>query len=145
MDDLDIKIFLAMEAQHYIIPSGMERQLNLRSMAKHLGVDPDTVRARIKKLESSFIKYYQVFPNLNVFKLHCIVLGLIFPDPSTKKEILQKLRLVEEIGMIDERLNSLRIYMLCGELEQGLERKLALIEKLSGVEPCSRIGWRCLL
>jgi DNA-binding Lrp family transcriptional regulator len=42
---------------------------------------------------------------------------------------------VEEVGLIDERLNSLRIYLLCGELEHDLERKLALIEKLSGVEP----------
>ena len=51
MDSLDVKIFRAMETQHYIIPSGMKRYLNLRSMAKHLGVDSDTVRARIKKLK----------------------------------------------------------------------------------------------
>ena len=135
MDSLDVKIFLAMEAQHYIIPSGMERQLNLRAMAKQLSVDSDTVRARIKRLESSFINYYQVFPNLNVFGLYCIVLGLIFSDPAAKKEAFQKLRSMEEVGLIDERLSSLRIYLLCGDLEHDLERKLALIEKLSGVEP----------
>jgi DNA-binding Lrp family transcriptional regulator len=135
MDSLDVKIFHAMETQHYIIPSGMKRHLNLRSMAKHLGVDSDTVRARIKKLENTFIQYYQVFPNLNVFELQCIVLGLLFSDPARKKEILQKLTSVEEVGLIDERLNSLRIYLLCRELEHDLERKLALIEKLSGVVP----------
>jgi len=135
MDNLDVKIFLAMEAQHYIMPSGMTRQVNLRSMAKHLGVDSDTVRARIKKLENSFIKYYQVYPNFRAFGLRCVVSGLFFSDPGTKKETLEKLRLVEEVGLIDERLNSLRIYLLCGELEHDLERKIALIKKLSGVEP----------
>ena len=135
MDSLDVKIFLAMEAQHYIIPGGMERQLNLTAMAKQLSVDSDTVRARMKKLESSFIEYYQVFPNFRVFGLQCIVLGLTFSDPATKKEALQKLRSMEEVGLVDERLRSLRVYLLIEESERDLERKLALIEKLSGVEP----------
>ena len=108
MDSLDVKIFLAMEAQHYIISGGMERQPNLTAMARRFGVDYDTVRARIKKLESSFIEYYQVFPNFRVFDLRCVVLGLIFTDPATKKEALQKLRSVKEVGLIDERLSSLR-------------------------------------
>ena len=135
MDSLDIKIFLAMETQHYIVSGVMERQPNLTAMAKHLGVDYDTVGARIKKLESSFIEYYQVFPNFRVFDLRCVVLGLIFTDPATKKEALQKLRLVKEVGLIDERLSSLRVYLLIGESEHDLEGKLVLIRKLSGVEP----------
>ena len=135
MDSLDVKIFLAMEAHQYIIQGGMERQLNLRSMAKQLGVDPDTVRARIKKLESNFIKYYQVFPNFRVFGLRLFAFGLVFSDPAAKGEALQKLKLMEEVGWIDERLNSLRVHLLYRGGEPDLEKELALIEKLTGAKP----------
>jgi DNA-binding Lrp family transcriptional regulator len=135
MDSLDVKIFLAMETRHYMVQSGMERQLNVRLMAKQLGVDPDTVRVRIKKLENSFIKYYQVFPNFRVFGLRCFALGLVFSDPAAKKEALQKLKLIEEVGWIDERLNSLRIHLLYRGGDADLEKELALVEKFTGVKP----------
>ena len=136
MDRLDLKIFLAMGTRYYTFQGGVERQLNLSFIAKQLGVDPDTVRARIKKLEESgFIKYYQIFPNYRLFGLSCLAAGLIFPDPASKKEALQKLKLINEVAWIDERLNSLRVLLLYQELEPDLERKLALVEELTGVKP----------
>jgi DNA-binding Lrp family transcriptional regulator len=136
MDRLDLKIFLAMGTRYYTFQGGMERQLNISFIAKQLGVDPDTVRARIKKLEQSgFIKYYQVFPNYRLFGLCCLAAGLIFPDPASKKEALQKLKLIDEVAWIDERLNSLRVLLLYQEVEPDLERKLALVEELTGVKP----------
>jgi DNA-binding Lrp family transcriptional regulator len=136
MDRLDVRIFLAMGTRNYIFQSGLSRQLNLRFIAKELGVDPDTVKARIKKMEeSSFIQYYQVFPNFRLFGLQCVAIGLSFSDPTAKKEALQKLKLIEEVGWIDERLNSLRALLLCREAEADLVKKLALVEELTGVKP----------
>jgi DNA-binding Lrp family transcriptional regulator len=136
MDSLDVKIFLAMGNRNYMIQGGQNRQLNLRHIAKELGVDPDTVRARIKKMENSgFIKYYQIFPNYSIFGLHCLALGLPFSEPSAKKETLKKLKLVEDVAWIDERLNSLRILLIYRRIENELERKLALIKELTGIKP----------
>jgi DNA-binding Lrp family transcriptional regulator len=136
MDRLDLKIFLAMGARYYTFQGGVERQLNLSFIAKQLGVNPDTVRARIKKLEESgFIKYYQIFPNFRLFGMSCLATGLIFPNPASKKEALKKLKLINEVPWIDERLNSLRVLLLYQTLEPDLERKLALVEELTGVKP----------
>jgi DNA-binding Lrp family transcriptional regulator len=136
MDRLDVKIFLAMGTRYYTFQGGVDRQLNLSFIAKQLGVDPDTVRARIKKLEESgFIKYYQVFPNYRLFGLGCHAAGLIFPDPASKKEALRKLKLINEVAWIDERLNSLRVLLLYQEVGPDLEKKLALVEELTGVKP----------
>jgi DNA-binding Lrp family transcriptional regulator len=136
MDSLDIKIFLAMGTRNYMFQGGQNRQLNLQLIAKELDVDPDTVRARIRKMEESgFIKYYQVFPNYRIFGLHCFALGLIFHEIAGKKEALKKLKLIENIAWIDERLHSLRVLLLYRVVETDLKRNLALIEELTGTKP----------
>jgi DNA-binding Lrp family transcriptional regulator len=136
MDSLDIRIFLAMGTRNYMFQGGQNRQLNLKLIAKELNVDPDTVRARIRKMEEKgFIKYYQVFPNYRIFGLHCFALGLIFPEIAAKKEALKKLKLIENVAWIDERLHSLRVLLLYRAVETDLERNLTLIEELTGTKP----------
>jgi DNA-binding Lrp family transcriptional regulator len=136
MDSLDIKIFLAMGTRNYLFQGEQNRHLNLKLIAKELDVDPDTVRARIRKMEESgFIKYYQVFPNYRIFGLHCFAVGLIFPEIAAKKEALRKLKLIENVAWVDERLHSLRVLLLYQTVETDLERNLALIEELTGTKP----------
>lgn len=136
MDSLDVKIFLAMGTRNYMFQGDQNRHLNLKLIAKELDVDPNTVRARIRKMEKSgFVKYYQVFPNYRVFGLHCFALGLIFPEIATKKKALKKLKLIENVAWVDERLHSLRVLLLYREVESDLKRNLALIEELTGTKP----------
>ena len=53
MDELDVKIFRALQAEMAVAPSTAQVKSSLRSIATRLGADDMTVNYRHKKLEES--------------------------------------------------------------------------------------------
>lgn len=135
MNVTDFRILAAMGLSYHSPNGTLHRRPSVSKMARDLGLDPKTVRSRIRNMErSGLIKYYQAFPNLSALGLRCSIYVFQFSDRDRKKEAMSKLSLLDEVQVIDEYSHSLRVVLLY-ESEGDLERRLALAGELTGVEP----------
>ncbi|MDG6988641.1 MAG: AsnC family transcriptional regulator [Nitrososphaerota archaeon] len=135
MDVTDFRILAAMGLSHHSPNGTLHRRPSVAKMARDLGVDPKTVRARVGKMERvGLIKYYQAFPNLSALGLRCSVYVFQFSDRDTKRKAMSKLRLLDEVQMVDEYVHSLRVVLLY-EGQDDVEKRLALMSELTGVVP----------
>lgn len=135
MDSIDIAILWDLGFDRQIPNRLGDRRPAVTKIATELGLDRRTVRSRIRKLESEgFIKYYQVYPNLEAAGLRASSYLLQFQDYVAKSKALGKLESLDQVLRIDVCLNSLRITLTYISQEQ-LEALLYSIGSLTGSHP----------
>lgn len=135
MDSIDIAILWDLGFDRQIPNRLGDRRPAVTKIATELGLDRRTVRSRIRRLESEgFIKYYQVYPNLEAAGLRASSYLLRFQDYVSKNEALERLKSLDQVLRVDVCLNSLRATAAYTSQEQ-LEALVHSIESLTGSRP----------
>jgi DNA-binding Lrp family transcriptional regulator len=101
MDQLDFKIFKAIEFRPFGESSGDVSRLNPWVIAKKIGADGNTVKQRLRKMmKSGFIQYFQIYPNFRLLGMQGTAYAFQVPDVLEKNEIIEKCALVDGITEI---------------------------------------------
>lgn len=100
VDTLDIAIFRELMQESIALPLTADPTRSLRSIAKRVGVDKDTVRNRVRRLQAQrFLRAPFVFPNPTV-------VGLVFEQhwvdllPGRSEEVVERLKQRDDIAVI---------------------------------------------
>lgn len=98
MDDLDFKIFKAIDYRPYGPSSGDLSRLNPWIIAKKVGADGATVKLRLDKMRrSGFIRYFQIYPNFELLGLAAASYEFDLPDVLDKGGVIEKCALVDGV------------------------------------------------
>jgi len=130
MDTLDVRIFCEMGFKYHPPNSAADRRPSFLTVAKSLGVDVRTVKARVARFEEDgFVVRYQLLPNYNALGLSCSTYAFRFDDPARKKEAEQKAKTVPEVSQVMEMVNTLLATVLFKEPE-GLRSAVERLTEL---------------
>lgn len=132
MDGLDIKILGQLTrgwSSHGFQPEGVKGVYG--RIAKNLGLDEDTVRKRVDRLESAgVIKGWRLIPNSNSLGLKRFLIWMTVGPKLRIDEALRKIRLVHGVFIILREVGDvLGIALLCGN-EEEFRKKVELISEL---------------
>ncbi len=101
MDDLDFRIFKALDFRPYGLTSTDLSRLNPWVIAKKVGADGATVKLRLQRMkQSGFIRYFQIYPNFSLLGLHGAAYSFEVRDVLEKNEVLEKCALVDGVTEI---------------------------------------------
>jgi DNA-binding Lrp family transcriptional regulator len=149
LDDLDFKIFKAIEFRPFGPAAGDLSRLNPWVIAKKVGADGNTVKLRLAKMrKSGFIHYFQIYPNFRLLGMHGVAYRFEVRDVLEKNEIIEKCSLVDGITEIhnfigrdicidfacsdnkdeDRRLELFRNLTHCGSPERFYDRIMPPVE-----------------
>jgi DNA-binding Lrp family transcriptional regulator len=160
MDPLDLKILRTMGVRPYgPKPRGLDA-LKVGRVAKVLGVEPETVRSRLAKMEETgFLRGYQVYPNLNHLGLAAAAYVVRVPDEDKKVDAVTKVALIDGLSEVHNFLGAELCIDVAFQGPSDLSRKLKLLSEITGDRaperfydrempevrrPLTRLDWRIL-
>lgn len=133
MDELDIRILRELtQGGHEGLAWG-EIDPSYRALSRKLGASVGTVRDRVVKMSSSgFLKVFPIQVNPALLGLYMGSLAVDVPHTSPKKELLEKLVLIDGMLIVATHVGTLIGLIFYYEDEKELERKIKLVEKVCG-------------
>jgi len=135
LDRLDIHILRAMTQGNTLFPGVPGLRMSFRAIAKSLQVSEGTIRMRVGKMSASgVIAGETVFVNPSLLGLTCGVYGFQVSTTVPKKEVLDSLKLVDGIVIIQNHHGSFIGTTFVYESKEELQEKTALINKLAHCE-----------
>lgn len=133
MDAVDIRILRTIGLRPYGELPQESRVFKPSFIAKKIGVEPKTIKARLKQMEKTgVICFYQIYPNFRHLNVNGA--GYLFSIENEK----QKLKAIKQIEMIDKIMEAHNFLgkELCVDLsyqnELELEKKLRLLSEFTG-------------
>lgn len=160
MDPLDLKILRSMGVRPYGPKPSDPEALKVARVAKAIGVEPETVRARLEKMEESgFLRCYQVYPNLRHLGMSGAAYLFRVPDDDKKAAAIEKAELVDGLTEIHNFLGAEMCLDLAYRSPEELSRRLRLLSEITGDQaperfydrhmpkverPLTRLDWRIL-
>jgi len=121
-------------------PYASNRRPSPWKVAKELGIDGKTVKARMKKWEKTgFIKYYQVIPNYNLLGIKSAYYMLSPGDVLKKYEVLKKIHLVEGVLSIVNFVGDKFLVTLDYEKENEMNKRAELLGEIAGCGTPSKL------
>ncbi|HEV8359724.1 MAG TPA: AsnC family transcriptional regulator [Candidatus Thermoplasmatota archaeon] len=139
MDELDMAILREMARDKVLVWGGLDPRLSAGEIARRLGGDPSTVRARVRAWEEAgFLAGHAIWPNPALFGAHLASGGLRVDDPRQKQAVLDALRDVEGIVGVQEYVGPWAGLGRVVENPEALERQLRLLARLPGVTEVTR-------
>jgi DNA-binding Lrp family transcriptional regulator len=98
VDDLDFKIFKAIDFRPFGPTSGDLSRLNPWVIAKKVGADGATVKLRLDKMRRGrFIQYFQIYPNFRLLGLSAGAYEFDLPDVLGKRAVIENCALVDGV------------------------------------------------
>lgn len=142
MDELDVKIFRALQAEMAVAPSGAQVKSSLRSIAARVGADDATVNYRYKKLEESgAMSGWQLIVNPTFFGSGMMDVAVDVQPESAKPDMIRKLRLVHEVlAIFDFYGRALRMIVVHNG-EEARSRTIELISRVTNAEAMTQTRW----
>jgi len=142
MDELDVKIFRALQAEMAVAPSTAQVKSSLRSIAVRLGADDMTVSYRYRKLEESgSMSGWQLIVNPTFFGSRMMDVTVDVQPESAKPDMIRKLRLVREVlALFDFYGRALRLLIVYTG-EEARSRTVELISRITNAETMTQIRW----
>lgn len=133
MDPLDLKIIRTMGVRPYgPKPRGLDA-LKVARVAKALHVEPETVRARLAKMEETgFLRGYQVYPNLTHLGLSAAAYVFRVPDEDKKADAITKVSLIDHLTEVHNFLGAELCIDVAFKSPADLSRKLQLLGEITG-------------
>ncbi len=133
MDPLDVKIIRTMGLRPYgHSPQGTDR-LKPSYIAARLGVEPETVKARLARMEKTgFIRFYQVYPNFRHFGLRASAYLFRIPDEDRKSEAIRRVEPIDGLVEIHNFLGAEMCVDLSYKAPLDLSKKLRLLADITG-------------
>ena len=139
MDDLDLKIFRALEFRPFGPHAGDPSRFNPWVIARKVGADGGTVKLRLKKMrESGFIHYFQIYPNLRLLGLRGAAYEFTLPDVLGKDAAIEKASLVDGVTEIHNFIGNHICIDFTYAGPADLDRRLRLFRNLTG---CASPEW----
>jgi DNA-binding Lrp family transcriptional regulator len=107
LDQLDFKIFKSVGFRPFGRSAGDLSRLNPWVIARKVGADGNTVKARISKMKKNgFIKYFQIYPNYQLLGINGSAYLFELDDVLEKYEIIEKCSLVDGVVEIHNFIGS---------------------------------------
>ncbi len=145
MDELDFKIFKAIEFRPYGENSADLSRLNPWVIAKKVGADGNTVKLRLKRMkEGGFIRYFQIYPNLRLLGLQDAAYEFELPDVVEKNTIIEKCSLVDGVTEIHNFIGSHICIDFSYSDNREEARRLGLFRSLTGCNAPERFYERTM-
>ncbi|HYK93770.1 MAG TPA: winged helix-turn-helix transcriptional regulator [Thermoplasmata archaeon] len=133
MDDLDFKIFKAIDFRPFGPTSGDLSRLNPWVIAKKVGADGATVKLRLDKMKrSGFIQYFQIYPNFRLLGLEAVSYEFDLPDVLGKSAVIEKCALVDGVIEIHNFIGPTICIDFVFADGQDEDRRLGLFRHLTG-------------
>jgi len=133
MDPLDLKILRTMGLRPYGAKPADPNALKATRIAARLGVEPETVKARLEKMaEGGFLRGFHVYPNLAHLGLSGTAYLFRVPDEDRKAEAVRKAELVDGLTELHNFLGAEMCVDLAYASATDLSRKLRLLGELTG-------------
>lgn len=133
MDSLDLRIVREMGFRPYGARPQNPEVFKPSYLAKRTGVEPETVKARLARMEESgFIRFYQVYPNFRHLGLQGSAYLFRVPDDDRKAEAIQKVEPIEGLVEIHNFLGPEMCVDLSHRGPEDLSRKLRLLAEFTG-------------
>ena len=133
MDAVDIKILRVMGLRPYgKYPQDM-KVFKPSYIAKKIGVEPKTVKNRIKQLETAgLICFYQIYPNFKHLDVNGS--GYLFKvkDEGQKTKTIKNIEMVNELSEVHNFLGKELCVDLSYHTPHDLEKKLGLLSEFTG-------------
>ena len=135
MDRIDIKVLGQLSRGVSSVGFQPEVKGVYGRMADKLGLDEDTVRKRVERLESTgIVGQWQLVVNPNVLGLKVFVIRMAISPQLRIQEAIRKIRLVHGVtGIAHILVDMLGVGLIC-ENEQVFRKRVALISELVGTK-----------
>ena len=131
MDTLDTRIFRAL-VQDRTAFSSSEAKPSFKSIAGRLGVDEDTVRNRIRKMqESGFLQHFSIMMNPTVVGLNATQVLVEVSMPKEKQDLVDQLKKLPGSLVIVDCYGGSLSYAFLHRDETSRDRQLGLVRSLS--------------
>ena len=160
MDLVDLKIMRTMGLRPYgPRPQAVDR-LKPSYIASQLGVEPETVKARLARMEASgFIRFYQLYPNLRHLGLQASAYLFLVPDDDQKADAISRIEAIDGLVEIHNFIGPEMCVDLSYRNPTELSKKLRLLGVFTGdvapvrfydrtmpdaASPLSTLDWRIL-
>lgn len=142
MDELDIRIFRALQSEMAVAPSSAQVKSSLRSIAARIGADDMTVSYRYKKLEESgSMSGWQLIVNPTFFGSKMMDVAVDVEPESAKPDMIRKLKLVHEVlALFDFYGRALRMIIVYSG-EESRSRTLELVSRITNAEAMTQTRW----
>ena len=142
VDELDIKIFRALQAEMAVAPSSAQVKSSLRSIAARIGADDMTVSYRYRKLEESgSMSGWQLIVNPTFFGSRMMDVAVDVQPESAKPDMVRKLKLVHEVlALFDFYGRALRMIAVYNG-EESRSRTIELISRITNAEAMTKTRW----
>lgn len=160
MDAVDIKILRTMGLRPYGQSPQNSQAFKPSYIAKQIGVEPKTVKARLKSMQKEgFICFYQIYPNFKHLGINGAGYLFELAEEEQKPEAIKRAAMLDGLLEAHDFLGSKLCIDLSYRSNPDLERKLKLLSEFTGgvratpfyrrympaVErPLSLLDWRIL-
>ncbi|HEV2118686.1 MAG TPA: AsnC family transcriptional regulator [Candidatus Bathyarchaeia archaeon] len=144
LDALDIHLLREILQGSAALPLDPNFRKSFRTIARKLRVDQDTVRYRMKRLEQmGFITDWRILLNPHILRLRHWAIGVDVPTPTSKDDVIGKLKLMPDIFMIINYFGTLLGIVFASEADRSPLDRAELIRRLSNASnaPCMEIFW----
>lgn len=133
MDAIDIGILRIMGLRPYgQLPQNMN-VFKPSYIAKKMGLEPKTVKARIKHLEETgFIGFYQVYPNFKHLEVNGSAYLFNVKDPEQKPKTIKRIEMVSELLEAHDFLGKELCIDLGYHTSYDLDKKIRLLCEFTG-------------
>ncbi len=135
MDKLDIRIIRRLAQAQTVLPLRPGVGLSFRALARNLGVSEGTIRKRVHSMSASgLIKGTAVIPNPLLLGVAQGTYGFDVSSSVPKREVIERLKLVEGVFVIQNHLGSFVGVVFVYENDIELQTKLSLFRSLAQAE-----------
>lgn len=133
MDALDLKIVRTMGIRPYGGRPQDPEVFKPSYIAKHVGIEPETVKARLARMEEAgFIRFYQLFPNFNHLGINASAHLFKVADDDKKVRAIQKAELIDGLVEIHNFIGSEMCVDVSYRTSRDLGKKLRLLREFTG-------------
>jgi DNA-binding Lrp family transcriptional regulator len=133
MDKLDVKIIRELLQPTPFVPTREGQRGSFRAMGKKLGVSDFVVAKRVDRLVSSgFIKGFPLLLNMDFLGLIAGVLVLDVEASTPRKELAEKLSLIDGLVIVMTHLSGSVGVIFCCKEGESLQKKADLISAVAG-------------
>ena len=102
-------------------------------LAKRLGVEPETVKAHLARLEAAgFVRFYQVYPNFGHLGLRSSAYLFLVPDDDRKAQAIERAKHIDGLVEVHNFLGAEMCVEVTYRAEHDLSKKLHLLEDFTG-------------
>ena len=128
LDTLDIRIYRELVHGKPQYPLETDVRKSYRAIAAKLRIDEDTVRNRVARMQrSGILAGWYVLPNPSLMGLSICQLWMELPSAQSKREAIEKLKLIPSIQAIHDCYGDVLWVYVMGEGDSALQRQVDLI------------------